>query len=171
MKDFMKSIAPSLATALLGPLGGIAASFIADKIGVDEKTVEAVTTAISGQKLTPDQLAGIKQAEIEFQKFCKQNEIDLEKLNVENIKDARAMQVATRSWVPSALSLIVVVGYFGILIGLMFGVLKVTDNQSLLILVGALATAFGGILNFWFGSTNGSQTKTNIIAQSSPVKP
>ena len=33
LADILKQAAPALATAVLGPLGGIATSFLADKLG------------------------------------------------------------------------------------------------------------------------------------------
>ncbi len=160
--EFLKSLAPLLGTAIAGPFGGLAASFLADKLGVESKTVDAVTKALSDGKMTPDQVVQIKLAEMEFQKFTEANGITLEQLSVQNTQGARDMQIATRSWVPSALALIITLGYLGILIGMMLGALKVTDNQALLILIGALASGFGTVLNFFLGSSQGSQQKTLI---------
>ena len=95
MNDWIKAVAPTLGTALLGPLGGIAASFIADKIGVPEKTVKAVTEAISNQTLTPEQLTQIKQAEIDFKKYLEDNKIKLEELYVTDVQNARQFNANT----------------------------------------------------------------------------
>ena len=122
--EWLKQLAPLLGTALAGPLGGAAAAFLADKLGVEEKTVEAVTDAIASSKLTPDQVQSIKLAEIEFEKFLKQNQIDLEQIHAGDRKDARGMLTATKSKVPAILSFMVTLGYFAILLGMMFGWLK-----------------------------------------------
>ena len=169
-KNLLASLAPLLGTALGGPLGGVAAGFIADKLGIEGKTIDAVSKAVSQGTLTPEQVSALKLAEIDFQKFLKQNEIDLQKIASADRDSARTMQIATKSSVPATISLIVVFGYFAILVGLMFGVLHVSDNQSLLILIGALSTAFGGVLNFWLGSSHGSQSKNQLLAQSTPAK-
>lgn len=170
ISQLLKAMAPTLGAAVLGPFGAIAASFIAEKIGVPEKTVKAVTEALSVDKLTSDQVAQVKLAEIEFKKWMSENDLKQDQLAVQNTQGARDMQVATRSFVPAAISLTVVFGYFAILVGLMFGVLHVTDNQSLLILIGALSTAFGGVLNFWLGSSHGSQAKNEMLANSTPIR-
>jgi gas vesicle protein len=168
--DWLKSIAPMLGTALGGPFGALAASFLADKLGVETKTVDAVTKALSDGKMSPDMIVQIKLAEIDFQKFTEANNITLEQLSVQNTQGARDMQIATRSWVPAALALVIVTGYLGILIGMMLGYLTVSDNQALLILIGALATGFGTVLNFFMGSSHSSQTKDVLLANSAPVK-
>ena len=83
MNDLLKTIASGLGTAIAGPLGGVAAGFIADKLGLETRTVEAVTEALNSNKLTPEQVSQIRLAEVDFQKFLKQNSIDLEKIAAE----------------------------------------------------------------------------------------
>ena len=163
--DWLKQLAPMLGTALGGPLGGAAASFIADKLGIENKTIEAVSEVLNSGKMTPEQVSAIKLAEIDFEKFCKTNQLDLEKLSVQNTQGARDMQVATRSYIPGTLAVVITIGYLGILVGMMLGTLKVNDNQALLILVGALATGFGTVLNFFLGSSAGSQKKDDALAK------
>jgi hypothetical protein len=170
MNDLLKTLAPFLGTAIAGPFGAMAASFLADKLGVQEKTIAAVQDVLANATMTPEQISSIRQAEIEFKKWMADCEIKKEQLSVDNTKSARDMQIATKSWVPATISIIVVFGYFAILVGLMFGVLHVTDNQSLLILIGALSTAFGGVLNFWLGSSHGSQNKDAMLANAQPIK-
>ena len=92
--DWIKALVPSLGTALLGPLGGAAATFIASKLGLSESTVEAVTDVLSQGKMTPDQITQLKLAEIDFNKFLEDNKIKLAQLAVDNVKDARDMQKA-----------------------------------------------------------------------------
>ena len=162
--DFLKTLAPLIGTALGGPFGGIAAGFIAEKLGLEGKTIDAVTKALSDGNMTAEQVSGIRLAEIDFAKFVEANQITREQLAVQNTEGARAMQVATRSWVPAALAIIITVGYLGILLGMMLGKLTVSDNQALLILIGALASGFGTVLNFFLGSSHGSSQKTAFLA-------
>lgn len=165
--DWLKTLAPLLGTALGGPIGGAAAAFIADKLGIETGTIEAVTEVLNSGKLTPDQLAGIKLAEIEFQKFLETNKIDLAKIHLDNTKDARDMQKTTRSVYPAILSSFVVVGFFGILASML--VMAYTPSESLLIMLGALGASFGAVVNFWLGSSNGSVIKSDLLA-ASPAK-
>lgn len=168
----LKVVAPWIATALTGPLGGMAVSAAADALGLSDKTVDAVKQAISGA--TPEQMLALKQADQQFQ--LRMQELgfaqikDLEAIAAGDRKDARALQVATRSWVPAALSIAVTVGYFVILIGMMTGKLKVSDSQALLLMLGSLGTAWGMVMAFWFGTTASSGEKTRLLAASPPVK-
>jgi len=160
--DWLKTVVPALATALGGPLAGAAATFIADKLGASEKTVEAVRELMSGQNLTPDQIAALKLAEIDFQKFLEANKIRLEELSVEDRRSARDMQKAVNSWVPGALSFAVTIGFFGIL-GWLLSAESPSVSEPLLIMLGSLGTAWTGIISYWFGSSHGSTLKTGTL--------
>ena len=168
--EFLKTLVPMLGTALGGPFGGIAAGFIAEKLGLEGKTVDAVTKALTDNKMTADQVTAIRLAEIDFTKFLAQNEITKDQLDTQNTVDARAIQIAVKSITPNILAVIIVTGFFGILIAMMLGLLTVSDQQALLILLGSLSAGFGAVLNFFFGSSRGSQNKDVLLANSTPTK-
>ena len=162
--DWLKTIAPLLGTALAGPLGGAAASFIADKLGVKEGTIEAVSDVLNSGKMTADQIASLKLAEIEFQKFLEQNKIDLEKIHAGDRDSARKLQIATQSNIPGILAVGVTLGFFGILLYLLrFGV-PPTGGDALLVMLGALGAAWGSIVSYYYGSSSGSAVKTDALA-------
>lgn len=160
--DWVQSIAPLIGTALAGPFGGVAASFIAEKLGLDTKDVKAVTDVLANTKLTPEQVAQVKAAELDMQKFMADNQIKREQLQVDNTNGARTMQAAIRSWVPAFLAVVVTSGFFSILLALMFN--KVEKSDALLVMLGSLGTAWAAIINFYFGSSDGSQRKDAILA-------
>lgn len=62
--DFIKGILPFIGTALGGPLGGAAATFIGSKLGISDATIENVTNVLSG--MSPEKLAEYKQADNDF---------------------------------------------------------------------------------------------------------
>ena len=165
-KKIIATVAPWIGTALTGPLGGMAVEAAASALGLTDKTTDAIKTAIAGA--TPEQMLALKQADqtfaLQMQKLGYDNIEKLAALAVENTKDARAMQVATRSPVPGILAFLITVGFFGILIGMMAGWLKTTDNQALLIMLGALGAAWGAVVNYFFGSSADSGRKTELLA-------
>lgn len=163
--DWLKTIAPMIGTALGGPLGGAAAAFLADKLGIETKTVEAVSEVLNSGRMTPDQISAIKLAEIDFQKFLKENEIKIEQVHAQDRDSARKMQSEVQSPVPAALSIGVTLGYFGILVGMMTDTLTVSESPALLIMLGSLGTAWGMVMSFWFGTTRSSSDKNEIIAR------
>ena len=171
-KSIVSTVAPWIGTALGGPLGGLAVSAIADALKLSENTTEAIKTAVSGA--SPEQMLALKKADQEFalrmQELGFKQIADLEALAAADRKDARDMQKTARSPIPALLSVMVTFGYFGVLVGMMTGALKVSDSQALLIMLGSLGTAWGGVMAFWFGTTSGSQHKTELIAKAPAVK-
>jgi hypothetical protein len=164
--DWLKQIAPTIATALGGPLAGMAVSAISKAIGVDP---DKVSDLISSNKLTADQIAQVKIAEIELQAQAQELGLNFEKLAVEDRMSARDMQAATRSIVPPALAAIITVGFFGILGMMLFGKVD-SNNPAILMMLGSLGTAWTGIIAYYFGSSAGSQAKTDLLSRAPAIK-
>jgi hypothetical protein len=163
--DWLKTIAPTVATALGGPLAGMAVSAIAKAIGCSPDEVQDV---ISSGKLTAEQVASIQLAELELKKQAQSMNLDFAKLIAEDKKSARDMQIATKSWIPALLAVFVTIGFFGILLGLMTEHFKTSD--ALMLMLGSLATAWTGVMAFYFGSSASSQAKTQLLAKSEPIQ-
>jgi hypothetical protein len=169
MMDFttiIKTVAPWIGTAIAGPLGGLAVEAAANALGVSEKTTDALKQALGGA--TPEQMLALKKADQEFalqmQALGFKQIADLEAIAAGDRKDARAMNVATRSRIPAALSVLVTLGFFGILGAMMAGI-NVSDSQALLLMLGSLGTGWGMVMAFWFGTTHDSGRKTEMLAQ------
>jgi len=156
--EWLKSVAPTIATALGGPLAGLAVEAVSKAIGIDPKDVQST---IESGKLTADQIGQIKLAEIEMAARAQELGLDFEKLSVEDRKSAREMQSTTKSIIPSVLALSITVGFFGILVGLMTEQFKTSD--ALMMMLGSLGTAWTGIIAFYFGSSAGSQAKDQLL--------
>lgn len=163
--DWLKSVAPTLATALGGPLAGMAVSAVAKAIGCEPDDVQGI---ISSNKLTAEQVASIQLAELELKKQAQSMNLDFTKLVAEDKKSARDMQIVTKSWIPPVLAMSVTIGFFGILAGLMYG--QIQHAPQIDIMLGALGTAWTGIISFYFGSSASSQAKNELIYNSRPTE-
>jgi hypothetical protein len=163
--EWLKQIAPTIATCLGGPLAGLAVTAVSKALGVDEDKVQ---DTINEGKLSADQIVAVKQAEIELQKSAQELGLNFEQLAVEDRKSARDMQTETKSIVPPLLSILVTFGFFGILGGLMSG--KIMTSDALMLMLGSLGTAWTGIIAFYFGSSASSQAKDQMIHNSTPLK-
>jgi len=164
--EWLKQIAPTIATAMGGPLAGMAVSAISKAIGVEP---EKVGDLISNNKLTAEQIAQVKIAEIELQKQANELGLNFEKLAVDDRKSAREMQATTRSIVPPVLAAIVTVGFFGILVMMLLGRVD-SNNPPILMMLGSLGTAWTGIIAYYFGSSAGSQAKTDLLSKAPAIK-
>jgi hypothetical protein len=162
--SWLEQIAPTIATCLGGPLAGLAVTALSKVLGI---SADSVQSFIDSGKLSADQIAQIKVAELELQKQEQQLGLNFEQLAVDDRKSARTMQSETKSSVPAVLSYGITIGFFGILFSIMFGY-STDNNQPLLIMLGSLGTAWISVVAFWFGSTNGSQAKDKMLYNSTP---
>lgn len=155
--DWLKTLAPTAATLLGGPLAGMAAKFLADKLGAPAATVDAVTTALAGLNETPE--GRIKLAEIDaaLRAHAIDAGVDLERLAVANAADVnKTMQAEagsehwpTYSWRPAigfavaidlvASVLVVLVSY----VGVMFFKVDAQALNYLPAMLGAMAALVG----------------------------
>lgn len=163
------SVAPTIATALGGPVAGLAVKAISGALfGHDSATEDEIRTVLANP--TGDQLAALKKIDADFAVQMKALDIDLERIAAGDRASARDMQKETKDWIPRALAVSVTVGFFAILLYMLIYGLPTTGNEALLLLLGALQTAWGGIIAFYFGSSSGSQQKDKMIYNSKPLE-
>ena len=163
--DWLKTIAPTIATALGGPFGGLAYEAVSKVLGISQDDAQKMLT---DGKLTADQIASVQQAEIALKAKAQELGLDFEQLAVQDRKSARDMQTNTHSFIPPALAIMVTLGFFGILVGLMMETFKTSD--ALLLMLGSLGTAWTAIMSFYFGSSASSQAKDAMLHKSSPLE-
>ena len=146
--NILKGLAPTLATAVAGPLGGAAISAIAAKLGVTD-SVESVTKAI-----TADPAAAAKLQELE---------LEYAKLDAADRADARARETAlatsaTAPWYSKVVTPLLAVGVFAFW-GLVqwFLVTHIVPNEMreiVIRLLGQLDAAFMMVLTYYFGASH-----------------
>ena len=163
---WLNQIAPTIATCLGGPLAGLAVTALSKLFGVAPDQVQSM---INDNKLSADQIAAVQQEEIRFKEQTQALGLNFEQLAVEDRKSARDMQTATGSLIPPMLSILVTLGFFGILAYLMVTPAD-TANTPLMIMLGSLGTAWTGIIAFYFGSSAGSRAKDQMLFDSTPAK-
>jgi hypothetical protein len=164
--NWLEQIAPTIATCLGGPLAGLAVTALSKLFGV---APDEVKNMIEDGKLSAEQIEAVKVEEIRFKEQTQALGLNFEQLAVEDRKSARSMQSETKSTVPAILSYAITVGFFGILFSIMTGYAQ-DNNQPLLIMLGALGTAWISVISFWFGSTNASHVKDDMLYHSTPTK-
>ena len=162
--SWITSIAPTLATCLAGPLGGMAIELLSKHLGIDPG---AVQETINNGKLTADQIASVQAAELAIKAKAQEMNLDFEQLATQDRKSARDMQMTVKSWIPPILAIGITIGFFGIMVGMMSG--HVQSSEALMILLGSLGTAWTGVISFYFGSSASSQAKDQLIHQSTPI--
>ena len=169
MEDFMKSaggilatLAPTVASVMGGPLAGMATSALINAMGLaPETSKEELMKAVAGA--TPEQLIKLKQVEAQLILDLKKLDVDVERLQVENTKDARAREVATKDWTPRILAGLIIGLYIGVQFYLLGFVLDDRQVNIVMRSLGTLDAAVGLVLGYYFGSSVGSANKTDQL--------
>ena len=155
-------IAPTIATAIGGPVAGMAVKALAGALGLSQDaSSDDVQTAL--MNATPEQLAAVKKIDADFKVQMKELDIDLERIAAGDRDSARNMQMQTNDWIPRAMAILVTFGFFGILTWLLTKGVPPTGSETLIYMLGALGTAWTGIVQFYFGSSAGSKAKTDAL--------
>ena len=152
--SILKGIAPTLATAVAGPLGGAAVTALANKLGVAD-SVDAVAKAISGDPAAAQKIA---ELELEYAKLDAQDRDSARKAYTAIATSENATKLDKLVVPVLALG---VVGLAFLLIGVLMFVDTPNDQQQLVIFaLGFITSAAGQVLSFYFGSSQGSRDKT-----------
>jgi len=160
--NLVKTVAPSLATAVGGPLAGMATRAISDALlgkpdGTEDELIDAAA------KATPEQLLALKKAEQDFAVRMRELEIDLQRIDAADRSSAREREVKTGDWTPRVLAAAVTLGFFGVLGYMIAYGLPAQGGEALLVMLGTLGTAWGAIVSYYFGSSAGSKEKTEAM--------
>lgn len=161
--NLVRTVAPSIASAVGGPLAGMATKAISEALlgkpdGTEEELAQAAT------KATPEQLLALKKAENDFALQMRELDIDLERIAGADRDSARNREIKTKDWTPKFLAGGITVGYFGVLFYMLTHGLPTTGgSEAMLVMLGTLGTAFGGVMAYYFGSSAGSKEKTEAM--------
>ena len=146
--NLLKGFAPTLATAVAGPLGGAAVSAIAAKLGVTD-SVESVARAI-----TSDPAAAAKLQELE---------LEYAKLDAADRADARSRETALATnvavpWyskvVTPLLAIIIVVAWGFIQYHLLTHIVPTEMREIIIRVLGTLDGALVMVLSYYFGASH-----------------
>jgi hypothetical protein len=163
-KGILGTIAPTILTAIGGPFGALAAAALHAALGTNDDA--SADTMLAGA--TQETLLKVKAAEIDLQAKMAELGVEKEQLVYADIASARSMESATKSSTPTVLSYCVMAAALGAFLGVVCGYVKIpTDPQTALIygsVLTFLVTESKAVLAFWFGSSQGSQSKDETIA-------
>ena len=81
--DLIKSVLPWIGTALGGPIGAAAATFVGSKLGLKDSTIESVKDALAGK--SAEELFALKSLDTQFQ-------ISMATLGYNSLKDLEEIE-------------------------------------------------------------------------------
>ncbi|MBU6379103.1 MAG: hypothetical protein KJS95_11300 [Gammaproteobacteria bacterium] len=161
------AVAPTIATAIGGPLGGMAMKVVAEVLGLPADSSEKdVSRAMAAA--TPDQLLALKQADQDFAVRMRELDIDLEKIAASDRDSARRREAQVRDWMPRVLAFVIVAGFMGtvfmVLLGYVEGMKDPLMSTTVGTLIGFVSAKAEQVVAYYFGSSSSSQQKTQLLA-------
>lgn len=162
--NWLEQIAPTIAAAVSGPLAPLAYELVSKVVG---GTPDDAKKMLDEGKLTSEQLAQVKVAELHFKERAQELGLDFERLAVDDRKSAREMQIATHSMLVPTLAVIIVGSFIAVVVGTLLGFSKI-EGAMAGTLVGYLSAKAEQVVSFFFGSSNGSQKKDEMLYHSTP---
>lgn len=165
--NLVRTVAPSIASAVGGPLAGMAVRTISEVLlgkpdGTEAELEEAAT------KATPEQLLALKKAEQEFTVRMRELDIDLERIGNSDRDSARNREVQTKDWMPRVLAFVVVGGFmltvFLVLMGYVEGMKDPLMATTVGTLIGFVSAKCEQVVAYYFGSSAGSKAKDEAMS-------
>lgn len=157
----LRTVAPMLATATLGPFGPLAATAISAALGTPAGDGKAAEAALLNA--TPDQLLALKKADQDFQERMKELGIEEEKLVYDDIANARSREISVKDATPRNLAYLII-GFTGLCIAATLAGWTKVDSALAGTLIGYLVAECRSTLTYYFGSSQSSQNKDATIA-------
>ena len=162
-KTIAKVGAPLLGSVVAGPAGGVIGQLIASQLGASTNTDDLVKKIIadpvkvleieSNTKVQLQQMA-LEQTKSELARQTQQQQLDFD-----NTKNAREMNAKSESYMAQIVSFIVMIGFFGCIVLVARFHQQPEDEQVIYMMFGSVSMAFGAVINYWIGSSNGSRMK------------
>ena len=168
-KKVIGVVAPTLASAFGTPLAGMAVKQLCDKFLGNPNASEAeLATAI--QSMSPADIIRIKEIDADFAKTMAENDIKLADIDAKDRDSARNMAIQMKDWSPTIIMCMVYGFYAWMFYQLLHTTVDPGVKDIVLPMVGVLTTIVVQVTNFKFGSSEGSKSKTTLLAQAPPIK-
>ena len=149
---------------LKGPFKDTLLPIICKELNIEEGAIDSALVLLQSEKGSKEQKEALSTVLSSFDKTIKQKygiALVVADNNIKNQISARNMAVSTKSKVPEFLSIMITAGFFSVL-----GYLLLNDsrpNETLLVMLGSLGTAWVAVVNYWFGSSSGSAYKSELL--------
>ena len=149
IKSVIGAVAPTLGTALGGPMGGMAAKMISDVLGVPNNS-KSIEKAMA--EATPEQMLELKKTEQAFEVQMKELEVDVFALETADIQDARGK--FSKDWTARIMGIVVVGGFMGYIFLVTLQPPEQNSEALINLVLGYLGGLASAIISFYFGASH-----------------
>ena len=149
IKNLVGAVAPTLGSALAGPLGGQAASVIAKVLGC-QSDAKSINKAI--QSATPEQMLELKKAEQQFEVQMKELDVDIFSLETADKQDARGK--FGKDWTARIIGVVVVGGFMSYIFLVTLQPPEQNSEALINLVLGYLGGLASAVISFYFGASH-----------------
>ena len=152
LKNIVGAVAPTLGTAIAGPMGNMALGKIAEVLGcpADHKSVEKAV-----QNATPEQMLELKKAEQDFEVQMKELDVDVFKLETQDKQDARSK--FNKDWTARIMGIATVGGFLGYIFLVTLQPPEQNSEALIILVLGYLGGLASAVISFYFGASNSTK--------------
>jgi hypothetical protein len=152
LKNLLGAVAPTIGTALGGPMGGMAGKILSETLGVpnNQKSIEKAM-----QTASPEELAKIKKAELEFEAEMKKLDVDVFALEAQEKQDAR--KHFSKDWTARIIGIATIGGFLGYIFLVTLQPPEQNSEALINLVLGYLGGLASAIISFYFGASNSSK--------------
>lgn len=167
-KKVVGAVAPTIATALGGPLAGAAVKTLASQfIGKEDATEDEIAQAVANAS-TQDFIK-LREIDAEFKKAMTNAGIDLEKVHADDRANARQREATTGdSWTPRILATVVIGGFLWCVYAVLSGYVSELKDPMIATLVGTMigytSAKADQVVSYYFGSSASSKSKDETLS-------
>lgn len=167
-RGIVKAVAPTIATALGGPLAGLGVKALSEALlGKSDGTEDEIARAL--QYADGDQLVRLREIDTQFQAQMKALDVDLERIASQDRDSARQREIGSRdSWTPRIIGGMALGGFlwsvYWVLSGQVAGMNDPTTVALVGTLVGYVSAKADQVVSYYFGSSAGSARKTEAMS-------
>jgi len=151
LKGVLGAVAPTIGTALGGPMGSMAMNMVSQALGCknNPKDVEKAV-----QNATPEQLVELKKLDNDFEVKMKELDVDLFALETADIQSARSM--FSKDWTARIIGIVVIGGFMGYIFLVTIQPPEQNSEALINLVLGYLGGLASAIISFYFGASHTS---------------
>ena len=149
LKNVVGAVAPTLGTALGGPMGGMAANMISEVLGCKNEP-KAIEKAI--ESATPEQMLALKKAEQDFELKMKELEVEVFELETKDKQDARTR--FSSDWTARIMGIATVGGFLGYIFLVTLQPPEQNSEALINLVLGYLGGLASAVISFYFGASH-----------------
>lgn len=183
LKDFVRRVAPTVATALGGPLaGGVVSGLSQIFLGKGDGSAEEIAQVAAAGNLTPEQITELKTLELklkaeEAERGFRYADLEFrqEQARMLDVQSAREREIAVKDSMPQIIFFLFL-GIYVLEVGMFFFGQMPTDEYVRALMTRAFGTVEAGVVGavaYFIGSSRGSKNSGDALRRiaEAPVAP